>query len=142
MQFDPENNIVQLCGAGMEREGEGKPDEAFQLVQRAWREATNDVERCIAAHYMARHQSTVIDKLAWDEIALRSAINVQEQDMLAVYPSLYLNIGKCHEDLKDFDAARNNYQLAQLYADELPDDGYGKMIRSGIRSGLERTRNA
>lgn len=59
--------------------------------------------------------------------------------MLACYPSLYLNIAKCYEDLNDSDNAYSNYQLASSYTNYLADDGYGKMIRSGIEGGLTRT---
>jgi len=138
MQFDSNNKIVQLCGQGMNLEGAGKPDEARRMFQQAWQEASNDFEKFIAAHYVARHQPSVADKLTWDEASLRAALKVDDENMKDVFPSLYLNIGKCYEDLNDFDQARKNYQLAQSFADYLPNDGYGKMIRSGIISGLER----
>ena len=53
-------------------------------------------------------------------------------------PSLYLNIAKCHEDLGDPVQAESNYRLAASFEKYLPEDGYGNMIRSGIRNGLER----
>ncbi len=138
MQFDPDNNVVKLCAQGMEKEFEGEMVEAAKLFLEAWNEATNDFEKFIAGHYVARHQSTVADKLKWDEIALGSALKISEEEIKGSYPSLYLNVGKCYEDLNDFDNAKKNYDLALSYSHFLPEDGYGKMIKSGINNGLER----
>ncbi len=138
MQFDPENHIVKLCAQGMTLEGEGRNEDASRLFHQAWDEASNDLEKFIAAHYIARHQANIPDKLKWDETALNHALNVDDKQLNSTYPSLYLNIAKCYEDMKDVDNARKNYQLAHSFANALPDDGYGNMIRSGIAKGIER----
>lgn len=138
MQFDPNNKIIQLCAKGMEMETKQNPEEAKALFLQAWEEATNDFEKFTAAHYVARHQPTVEDKLKWDETALSFALKINDGSMEAHYPSLYLNIAKCYEDLKDLESARENYEVALSYAAHLPDNGYGKMIRSGINNGLQR----
>lgn len=138
MQFDPDNNVVKLCAKGMEMEGQGKPKEAIKLFLRAWNEATNDVEKFTAAHYVARHQESVADKLKWDKIALSFALKTKDNNVKETFPSLYLNIAKCYEDLKDLDNAKENYQSALSFSSLLPDDGYGKMIKSGIMNGIER----
>lgn len=140
MQFDRDNKVIKLCADGMAAEGQGQMEIAIGLFRRAWEEASNDFERFTAAHYVARHQKTVTDKLKWDETTLQLALNIDEESMKAYYPSLYLNIAKCYEDLQDFENARNNYRLALSFADSLPPDGYGKMIRSGIDSGVERVK--
>lgn len=138
MLFDPQNPINQLCAQGMLLEGEAKPDEAAKLFMKAWDEATNTTEKFIAAHYVARHQDNVADKLKWDETALTLALELDSPEINGVFPSLYLNVAKCHEDLRDFDKAIENYQSALQHTIFLPEDGYGNMIRSGIKSGLER----
>ncbi len=138
MQFDPNNPVVQLCAKGMEMELIKKPGVAKEYFLQAWEEATNDLEKFTAAHYVARHQNSVKDKLYWDEKALEFALNIDDGNMSANYPSLYLNIAKCHEDLKDRVNAQKNYQTALLYATYLPDNHYGQMIRSGIENGLKR----
>lgn len=138
MQFDPNNPIVKLCSEGMSREGESA--EALQLFQQAWNEATTDFEKFISAHYMARHQTSILDKLEWDKIALNAAKKVTNEDIQASFSSLYLNIGKCYEDLKDFEKATENYQLALSYVKYLSNDGYGNMIKSGILNGIERVK--
>lgn len=138
MLFDPENTIVKLCALGMSKEQEGLTEEAAKLFSQAWNEAENDTERFIAAHYLARHQRTVADKLKWDEAALELALKINDDLIRSTFPSLYLNIAKCCEDLNDLPKAKKNYELALSFADKLPDDGYGKLIRGGIVSGLER----
>jgi rifampin ADP-ribosylating transferase len=138
MPLDLANKIVQQCAQGMLLEGEGKTEEARALFLQAWREAANDFEKSTSAHYVARHQQNTADKLKWDEIALHAALQVPDENIKEYYPSLYLNIAKDYEDLDDIDNALKNYHLALSSADALIDDGYGKMIRSGILNGIER----
>jgi tetratricopeptide (TPR) repeat protein len=138
MQFDTNNKIVKLCARGMELEGEGKKEEALKTFQQAWDEATNDFEKFTSAHYVARHQDNIADKLRWDKTALNLALKINDENMKGTYPSLYLNIGKCYEDLSDFESAKENYDLALSFTAFLVDDGYGKMIISGIKNGIER----
>lgn len=138
MQFDPNNKVVQLCAEGMELEGQGKKNEALQLFQRAWNIATNDFEKFTSAHYVARHQESTENKLQWDETALNLALKINSDNIKVALPSLYLNVAKCYEDLGDFPNARTNYENAIYHANLLPDDGYGNMIKGGIRDGLSR----
>lgn len=138
MLFDPQNPINQFCAQGMLLEGEAKPDEAAKLFMKAWNEATDIAEKFIAAHYVARHQDNVADKLKWNETALTLALELDNPEINGVFPSLYLNVAKCYEDLRDFDKAIENYQSALQCVKFLPEDGYGNMIRSGIKSGMER----
>jgi tetratricopeptide (TPR) repeat protein len=138
MQFDPDNNIVKLCAEGMGKEGEGKPEEAYQLFMRAWNEAISDFEKFTAAHYVVRHQKAIADKLRWDEVALGIALKINNEKVKSTYPSLYLNVAKCYEDLKNFQEAKKNYQLALFHTNSLQDDGYATMIKAGIANGIER----
>jgi tetratricopeptide (TPR) repeat protein len=140
MQFDPENHINKLCAQGMLLEGEGKPQEALVLFEQAWLNATNDLEKLTAAHYVARQQKTIADKLTWDETALNLALKTNTDDVKAIYPSLYLNVAKCYEDLQNFTKANDNYLLALRFTNFLPNDGYGDMIRAGINSGINRVK--
>lgn len=139
MHLDPDNTIVRLCAKGMEQEGAGNTKEAEQLFQQAWHRASKDEEKCIAAHYVARHQNNATDKLRWDVMALRFATQSGDGKMAAFYPSLYLNIAKGFEDLNDLDNARDNYQSALSFLSFLPNDGYREMIRRGIADGMKRT---
>jgi len=110
-----------------------------RLFLQAWNEAATDFEKFTAAHYVARHQSTVAAKLEWDQKALGFALQFGDEGR-AFLPSLYLNIAKCHEDLQQMGEAIQHYELAQSFASYLGDEGYGNMIRSGIQNGLNRAR--
>ncbi len=138
MFFDTDNSIVQKCADGMMLEGMGKQEASQQAFREAWDMAATDLEKCIAAHYIARQQSSAAEKLNWDEKALGYAQQVSDDSIKEGYPSLYLNIAKGHEDLNNPAQAREYYLLAQSFIPYLPDDGYGKMISAGIGQGLER----
>jgi rifampin ADP-ribosylating transferase len=122
----------------MELEAGENPEKAKDVFMQAWNESTTDFEKFTAAHYVARHQPSVEDKLIWDQKALDFALKIKEDGMQAYYPSLYLNIGKCYEDLKEVDKAFKNYKTAYSYIHYLSADGYGQMIRSGIEKAIER----
>lgn len=138
MDFTQDNKVVQLCAKGMELEGNGQLTEASTLFEEAWNIAATDFEKFTAAHYVARHQRSIADKLVWDKIALQHALNIDHESVKRTLPSLYLNIGKCFEDLNDFASAKNNYQAAFSFISFLPEDGYGNMIKAGINNGLNR----
>ena len=122
----------------MVSEGLGQMEKAKSLFEQAWNEAYTDIEKFVAAHFVARHQQDTVGKLKWDETALEWALKIGHESVNASYPSLYLNIGKCHEDLKAFNRAEWYYEQAHAHLDFLPDDGYGNMIRSGVLAGLGR----
>lgn len=107
----------------MEMEEKGKPDEATKLFLKAWNEATNDFEKFLAAHYLARHQKTVSDQLNWLDRALQFALKVNNDAANSALPSLYMNIAKCYEDLGNSDKAKANSDLAITYKYNPSDKG-------------------
>lgn len=141
MNINPENAIVSLCAQGMEKEGEGDIEMAAALFQLAWETATSDYERCIAAHYVARHQDNIDRKLEWDKISLEMALKTKDMAINEFLPSLYLNVAKCYEDMRDLTNAAIHYQAALSYSIFLPSDGYSNMIKSGIVRGIKRVIN-
>lgn len=138
MEFDQNNKVVQLCAAGMEMEGQGKPADAAKHFEDAWDIASTDFEKFTAAHYVARHQKNTSEKLIWDKLALKHALNIDDVGIKETLPSLYLNIGKCYEGLRDLESAKSNYQAAFSFATFLPENGYGKMIKAGISKALDK----
>ena len=140
MYIDPQNPVVKLCVSGMEQEMAGRPAQAKQLFQEAWDRSVTEIEKFTAAHYLARVQDGVVDKLKWDQIALKLALEIDSLEVKATFPSLYLNVGKCFEDLNNKEDALAYYTQAQSYIDHLQDDGYGRMIRAGIAAGIERVK--
>jgi tetratricopeptide (TPR) repeat protein len=123
MEFNPSNNIVKLCLRGMGMDEKGRPEEAIRLFLQAWNEATNDFEKFIAAHCVSRHQENVSDKLKWLETALQFALNINDDTVKSAFPSLYLNIAKCYEDLNDPDKAKKYYELATSYKNKPSEKG-------------------
>ena len=123
MEFNPANNVVKLCLQGMNMEEQEKPEQANKLFLQAWNEATNDLEKFLAAHYVARHQKNVPDKLEWLETALQFALKINDDSVKSALPSLYSNIAKCHEELGDFDKAKKNAELASWFNDKPSDKG-------------------
>ena len=123
MEFNPNNNVVKLCLQGMVMEEKDKPEEASKLFLQAWNEAANDFEKFTAAYYVARHQKNVSDKLKWHETALQFALKSNDNTVKSAFPSLYLNIAKCYEDLSDLDNAKKNYELANSFTDKPSDKG-------------------
>jgi tetratricopeptide (TPR) repeat protein len=123
MEFNPNNNVVKLCLQGMGMEEKGKPEEASQLFLQAWNAATNDFEKFISAHSVARCQKNIADKLKWLETALQFALKINDDSVKSAFPSLYSNIAKCYEDLREADKATKNYELATSFEDKPSDKG-------------------
>ena len=140
MQIDPNNHVVKLCAQGMEMEGQGQPEKASALFLQAWNESTTTFEKFTSAHYVARHQPRVADKLQWDEIALQFAMQINDGTVDGLLPSLYLNVAKCYEDLNDFALAKLHYEKALAACSSLATDSYGNMIRAGVLKGIDRVR--
>jgi len=123
MEFNPSNNVINLCVRGMGMEENGKPDDASRLFLQAWNEATNDFEKYIAAYYVARHQDNVPDKLKWLETALQFALKVNNEAVISGFPGLYSKIAKCYEALGNVDNAEKNFELANSFTGDPSDKG-------------------
>src|SRR6186713_511056 len=123
MEFNPNNNVIKLCIEGMNMEEKGQPAEASKLFLQAWKEATNDFEKFLAAYYVARHQNNVSGKLKWLETALQFALKINDVTVTSAFPSLYSNIAKCYEDLNDHDNAKKKYELANSFRNNPSDKG-------------------
>ena len=136
--MDPENPVVKLCVAGMKAEGENDFESARRQFERAWEAASDDFERCIAAHYVARHQPTPADALSWNREAMRFAELVGDDRVSGFLPSLLLNLGQSYEALGDSEEAKRYYERASAQAEALPIDRYGNLVRDGAAAGRAR----
>ena len=110
--MDTNNPVIQLCMQGSQAEFEGRIEAAQSLYLQAWATAQNDYEACIAAHYMARFQSTPEETLHWNQEALERAKRVHDESVKDFYPSLYLNLGRSYEVLGNSAEAQRYYDLA------------------------------
>ena len=123
MEFSPNNPIVQLCLRGLNLEEKGEVEEASLIFQQAWKESTNDYEKFLAAHFIARQQRDNRDKLHWLQTALQLALSIDDVAANSALPSLYFKMAKCYEVLGKDDKAKKNQELAILSAEKLIDPG-------------------
>jgi len=148
MEFSPANQIVQRCIEGMNLEEKGEAEAAKQVFLQAWSEASNDFEKYLAAHYVARHQKNISDQLHWLETSLRFALNVNNLSVHSALPSLYGNIAKCYEAMGDEDNSKKYRELAVEASGQLGDEGpfyhgtradlqVGDLLTAGNRSNYQ-----
>lgn len=138
--MDPSNPVVKFCIAGMEAEGAGHLSEAQALFRKAWAIRRDDLDACIAAHFLARYQADPADALRWNQLALdhADAMGASDERVQGFYPSLHLNLGWSHEQLDNWDAARTHYELAVSYLEGLPASPYGDVVRRGVAMAQQR----
>ena len=107
-----DNPVIKLCIEGTQAEFQGRIAEAISLYQKAWDAVQDDYEACIAAHYVARHQTEHTERLYWNQIALEKANAVKDQRIQEFLPSLFLNMGQSYELLGNSGEAKRYYDLA------------------------------
>lgn len=119
MQLD--NPIVQLCVQGTNAEFRGELQRAYALYQEAWNMAHDDYEACVAAHYLGhilmRLEAPLSERLHWHQEALRRADRVADERVESFYPSLYVNLKRCHELLGDQEEALRYDKLVRGLVD-------------------------
>ncbi|MFB4285224.1 MULTISPECIES: hypothetical protein [unclassified Nonomuraea] len=137
--MDPDNPVVRLCTQGMQAEAEGRDIDAKGFFQQAWEIAGDDYEACIAAHYLARHQSTPQQTLHWNQECLNRADLVADDRVRGFYASLHVNIAKAYGDLGEPDRAREHFERATAHIDDVPPGQYADWTRVAIAEGLRST---
>jgi hypothetical protein len=122
----------------------GERDAARRRLLAMWDDLGADgdpLRRCSVAHFLADLQGDVREELRWDERALAAAQDLtddrgQEHQAALVargfLPSLQLSLADDHRRLGDPVRAREHFVLAEAALDELSDDDYGRLIRSGV----------
>lgn len=132
----------------MQLEEENKLEEAKNRFLGAWNKSTTDFERFTAAHYIARHQKSIPDRLKWLETGLQLALRINDDSVKAALPPLYSSIAKCHTELGNSDTAKKNQELADKYEDRPTDNGpffhgtkanlqVGDLLKAGGRSNYK-----
>ena len=140
VEMDPDNLIVTLCLEGMGCESRGRAADALGFFTSAWMQSKDDFERCIAAHYVARHQEEPVEALLWNQRSLDHAKAVADDRVREFYPSLYLNLGRAQEDLGNHEDSRRLYQEAERLLDSLPEGRYANIVREAVERALVRVR--
>lgn len=123
MEFSPFNSVVKLCIQGMSMEEQNKPEEAVPLFEQGWNEATDDVEKFLAAYYIGRSQKISSERLRWFEIALFHALKANDNTTKSALYSLYVKIAECYEELSDSEKSKEYSELAMSVKDEIFDKG-------------------
>ncbi|MCA9917373.1 MAG: hypothetical protein KC445_05440 [Anaerolineales bacterium] len=103
---------VKLCAEGTQLEFEGQLEDARQRFAQAWDCATDDYEKCVAAHYVGHLAQTPNALLFWHKTALEHANQCQPELVASFMPSLYVNLGHAYETAGDLDRAKHFYNLA------------------------------
>jgi hypothetical protein len=137
MWFDPNNPVMTLCAAGMQVDGE--PAKALALFEQAWELRRDDFDASVAAHFVARHQTTAAATLQWNERALQHADALMDDRACALLPSLCLNLADSYRIDGRLDQAQVLALRGLVAVDQLPtDDGYAQFVRAGLNRLLER----
>lgn len=123
MEFNPNNPIVKLCLQGMAMEEAGKVAEALELFMQAWEQGSNDFERFLAAHYIARQQSQLHDKVSWLHKALDCALKFPDLSVQTALPGLYRQLAAAYEALHNSGQAKLFLDEAQKVEKKLDDKG-------------------
>jgi hypothetical protein len=134
--IDPTNPVMALCAQGMAVDG--SPLEALRLFERAWAARRDDYDAAIAAHFVARHQSTAEDTLHWNAVAVRHAelvANGRADELLA---SLYLNLADAHENVGQRMSAIAALHRAAGHLRHLTPGGYREFVAFGLHRLAER----
>ena len=148
-KFDPRNPIIQLCMKGMAMEESGDLDGAMDVFLKAWDQTSDDYERFIVAYHLGIRQENVDVKLEWMEKSLGFALKINDENVRSAYPTLYLNIAKCYEELNDTENARKNFELSHSYQGKPTDTGpfyhgtkadlqVGDLLTAGKESNYEK----
>lgn len=103
---------VVLCAAGIQAEFERRVDDARQLYAQAWDAATDDYERCVAAHFVGHLEADATEALRWHLVALDHARRADAERVADFLPSLYVNLGRAYELTGDAALAERYYALA------------------------------
>jgi tetratricopeptide (TPR) repeat protein len=118
----------------------GERAQAAQEFARIWQQFDADsdpLHRVTLAHYMADVQDTAADELEWDLRALAAADSITSGDPAAdrvrgLYASLHLNVASALHELGRIDDSIRHLAQAEAAQPDLPPDGYGDLVRSGI----------
>lgn len=138
--MDKDNPVVKLCIEGQRVELHGSRSEALGFYRKAWIIRKNDLDACIAAHFLAKPQKELKDVLKWNRISLKYARKVHLSEVSDFYPSLFINIADTYEKLGKTSLARKYYNLAADTVSVSNMGAYGTILLESIKRGLKRTR--
>jgi len=110
--MDVSRPAIALCVEGTQLEFKKRIVEARQRFAEAWTRATDDYEKCIAAHYVGHLAQTPAEAIFWHQTALDHANHADATQMKSFMPSLYVNLGHAYEQTGDAAQAKHFYDQA------------------------------
>jgi hypothetical protein len=138
LTFDPSNLVVAAIGRGMQAEMAGDRLAARTAYTQAWDGASDDFERCIAAHYVPRLIDDPREKLRWHEAALHHATVIGDERVAGFFASLHGSVAQARLGVGDAAGARDAFRLAEASLDAVTPgpyrDGLVAMISAGIKA--------
>ncbi|WP_088999918.1 hypothetical protein [Micromonospora echinofusca] len=138
------DDVMAHIGRALELGAAGDRTAARATLMALWDRIGEDgdaLHRCTVAHHLADLQDAVADEVAWDRRALAVVADLSDERLRrhhsslrvrAFLPSLHLNLADAYRRAGDVARAREHLALAAPLAAELPDDGYGTMIRDAV----------
>jgi hypothetical protein len=121
---------AQLCAAGMLVDGD--PSAALAYFVRAWDARRDSYDASVAAHFLARHQSTAEDQQCWNEVAVAHAEALPGDRAQPLLPSLYLNLGDSYLTAGRPADAAIAAERGTAALRHLPRDGYAAFVAEGL----------
>lgn len=132
------NEVLAAVGTALG----GDTVEGKRVLTASW-DNTGDgdhAQRCVLAHYLADAQDKLDAEIAWDETALQEHGFLGETDLAPVgipsvrgmLPSLHLNLGDGYLRRGQVELAAEHWAAGTSHCPDLPEDGYGAMIRNGL----------
>lgn len=121
--FDPNNDVVKLCMAGLGLEAAGDRGAAIAKFQEALETARNDFERFIASFHLARMQDDIPKRLEGMIASLNFAMNSGDNGAKTALYTIYSEIAKCYEVLAEHGKAEQSRFLAESYHGIIFDKG-------------------
>jgi hypothetical protein len=126
--------VVAAVSRGIQAETSGDAETARKAYAEAWDAATDDFERCIAAHYVPRLIDDSREKLRWNEDALRFALAVGDERVRGFLASLHACVGQARLGVGDITGAREALRTAQSCLADVPEGPY----KTGLTGMIER----
>lgn len=105
-------STLPLTLTGIQAEFERRVDDARRLYAQAWDAATDDYERCVAAHYVGHLEVEPAAALRWHLVALDHARLADAERVADFLPSLYVNLGQAYALTGDATLAERYFRLA------------------------------
>ena len=127
--------MIDKIGQAQDLAANGDREGARALYDALWVEATragDQYQACVVAHFLAHAHVEPEAQLDWHLRALQAANAVGDERVRAFYPSLHANLGDVYLRLGNLTQAQEHIDKARETEHVLPDDGYGRLVRSLI----------